>query len=141
MQPIQPIQEKKKPLNRWWFFLWGFMAGLLVAGFFAIIILLVSAPIRNVAVEPTINPIPDARVVLTVAPDGCGVERSEVTGSSQIDNLTWVVRDVAGYSVLERFAEGETKYRYFVGGSYTVSIKAWYEGSYHTISNEVNIDC
>lgn len=133
--------EQMKPLSRWWFFLWGVLTGLLISTLCAGVFLLARLPVARLAAQPTLNPIPDARVDLTLNSDGCGVERGEVTGSSPVSNLTWVVRDANGYSVLERSADGEYKYRYFASGIYTISINAWYEGRYHQISDEVNIDC
>ncbi len=83
----------------------------------------------------------DDWVILTVEKDGCGVERSEVTGSTPVSSLTWVIEDNTGTSVLERNAEGEFKYRYFQAGQYTVYLNAWYGDRYHQISNEVTINC
>jgi len=141
MQNGPSTQKEKKPLSRWWFLLWGFLAGLLVVTLVGLVLLLARGTLRSLASVDTPNPIPDARVTLKVGEDGCGVERSEVTGKDPVMNLTWVVKDEDGYSVLERIAEGETKYRYFVSGHYLVSVKAWYKGNYHLISNEVEIDC
>ena len=141
MQHIPSTTKEKRPLSRWWFLLWGFLAGLLVVTLIGLVLLLARGTMRSLASGDTPNPVPDARVELMVAADGCGVERSEVTGKDPVMNLTWVVKDEDGYSVLERIAEGETKYRYFVSGHYFVSVKAWYNGNYHLISNEVEIDC
>ena len=88
-----------------------------------------------------VDAIPDANVELWVDDDGCGVIRSAVEGESPVSSLIWVIQDQDGYSVLERNAENEYQYRYFVSGTYTVSIKAWYEGAYHQISDEVIIQC
>ena len=87
------------------------------------------------------NQIPDAMVALSVDKDGCGVIRGEVQGDDRVKSLTWVIKDKDGYSVLERNAENEYKFRYYVGGSYTVFINAWFDGAYHQISNEVEINC
>ena len=85
------------------------------------------------------NQIPDAKIELTVDKDGCGVIRGDVLGDDRVASLTWVIEDMDGYSVLERNAENEYKYRYFVSGTYTVYINAWFDGAYHQISNEVEI--
>ena len=39
--------------------------------------------------------------------------------------LTWVVKDQDGFQVLGRNAEGEDRYRYFQGGTYTVVLEAF----------------
>lgn len=135
------LPDKIHSINPFWFLLWGFLAGLLAALLVAGAILLLRMPLKKIAVQPTVNPIPDAYVFIEVGVDGCGVERSEVTGSNPVTNLTWVVVDEDGYIVLERSADNEYKYRYFNSGNYSVHINAWYEGRYHQISNEVDIDC
>lgn len=141
MQQPPQLTKIKPARNPWLFFLWGFLAGLLTAALCAVIILAIRVPLRSLMAEPTAYPVLDAQVKLTVAADSCGVERGEVSGSSAVTNLTWVVVDDEGYSVLERSAEGEYQYRYFQGGHYTVHVNAWYAGQYHSISNEVSIDC
>ncbi|MBE0688274.1 MAG: hypothetical protein IH585_19955 [Anaerolineaceae bacterium] len=85
--------------------------------------------------------IPDVTIELSVVDDGCGVVRGEIEGDTPISSLTWVIKDQDGYSVLERNAENEYQYRYFISGTYTVHIKAWYDGAYHQISDEVIIQC
>ena len=87
------------------------------------------------------NEVPAAFIELEVDKDGCGVVRGSVQGETEVDSLTWVIQDQDGYSVLERNAENEYRYRYFLSGSYSVHIKAWYAGSYHQISDKVFIDC
>lgn len=84
---------------------------------------------------------PDAHVSLSVLSDGCSVERGEVQGTDDVRMLTWVIAGQDGISVLERNAENETRYRYFVSGDYTVTVKAWYEGAYWPISQTVMISC
>ena len=121
--------------------MWGFLSGLLIAALIAGVILLLRVSLNNTTTQVHQNQVPDARVELSVSADGCGVERSAVTGSSAVDSLTWVIRDTEGYTVLERNAENEFKYRYFGSGSYTISINAWFDGQYHQISDEVRIDC
>jgi len=91
--------------------------------------------------QSIIRPTPDARITLSVADDGCHVERTELAGSSQVSSLTWVITDMDGYVLLERNAEGEYQYGYYQGGSYRVHMKAWYEGQYHQISDEVIVEC
>jgi len=88
-----------------------------------------------------IHEVPDVTIELRVDNDGCGVIRGDVQGDIEVSSLTWVIQDEDGYSVLERNAENEYQYRYFVSGIYTVYIKAWYAGAYHQISDQVTIDC
>ncbi|HMJ78004.1 MAG TPA: hypothetical protein VK507_18625, partial [Iamia sp.] len=76
---------------------------------------------------------------LTVHTDGCGVIRS--TTDPEPDNLTWSFSDEDGFSVLGRNALGETRYRYFSAGTYTVVLEAWGGDSYVPISNEVTVHC
>jgi hypothetical protein len=79
------------------------------------------------------------RATLEVAPDGCGVIRSEVTGS--VRNLTWSVQDADGFEVLGRNAQNETRYRYFQPGRYFVTLTAFLDGGYRPVSNTVSITC
>lgn len=76
---------------------------------------------------------------LTVHSDGCGVIRTEFDETPP--NLTWSVKDADGFQVLARSAEGETRYRYFQGGTYTVVLEAWTGDSYAPVSNEVTVTC
>jgi hypothetical protein len=78
---------------------------------------------------------------LEVYQDGCGVIRSEAPPGVTYENLTWSVKDTGGFQVLGRVAENETRYRYFMGGRYTVVLEASWGGSYHEVSNEVTIHC
>jgi hypothetical protein len=78
---------------------------------------------------------------LEVYQDGCGVIRSEAEPGVTYDNLTWSVKDTGGFQVLGRVAENETRYRYFMGGRYTVVLEAYWDGAYHEVSNEVTIHC
>ena len=80
------------------------------------------------------------RIRLTVFTDGCGVIRSE-TRPEEYRNLTWTFRDVDGFQVLGRNAEGETRYRYFQGGTYTVALEAWAGTNYAPVSNTVTVHC
>jgi len=77
------------------------------------------------------------RFTLEVHSDGCGVFRSGEIG----DDLTWVVMDKDGFQVLGRNAAGETQYRYFLPGTYTVVLETWGGGHYVAVSNEVTISC
>lgn len=83
--------------------------------------------------------IPVEMATLTVHSDGCGVIRTEFEETPP--NLTWSVKDLDGFQVLGRNAEGETRYRYFQGGSYTVVLEAWNGDFYAPVSNEVTITC
>ena len=136
-----PPTVNKKTLSKWWFLLWGFLAGLLVVVLVGLVLLLARGTLRSLTSVDTPNPVADAWVELKVAADGCGVERGEVSGSTPVSSLTWVVVDEDGYTVLERNAEGEYKYRYFAGGHYQVHVAAWYLDRYISISDEVEIDC
>jgi hypothetical protein len=88
-----------------------------------------------------IHEVQDVTIELRVDNDGCGVIRGDIQGDTEVSSLTWVIQDLDGYSVLERNAENEYQYRYFVSGIYTVHIKAWYSGAYHQISDQVTINC
>lgn len=74
---------------------------------------------------------------LEVHSDGCGVFRSGEIG----DDLTWVIKDEDGFQVLGRNAAGETQYRYFQPGTYTVVLETFGAGRYVEASNEVTITC
>lgn len=86
---------------------------------------------------PTSDSPPTTQYTLTVHSAGCGVVRTGEIG----DELTWVVTDQDGFQVLGRNAAGETRYRYFVPGTYTVTHEAWGGGYYEAVSNEVTITC
>jgi hypothetical protein len=79
------------------------------------------------------------RGTLKVAADGCGVLRSEF--ATEPDTLQWSVRDEGGFEVLGRNARGETRYRHYRPGEYTVVLQAFVDGEYAPISNVVNIRC
>jgi hypothetical protein len=89
--------------------------------------------------DPTRNAVPQLR--LEVFSDGCGVIRSEAPAGASFENLTWTFLDQDGFQVLGRNAEGETRYRYFQGGTYTVVLEAWGGSSYVPVSNEVTVHC
>ena len=74
---------------------------------------------------------------LTVLEDGCAVERTE----GEVHNLTWSVTDDLDVQVLGRNALGETRYRYFRPGTWTVVLTAWGGDRYVPVSNEVEITC
>ncbi len=95
--------------------------------------------------EPTVPspdepPAPDDgtfEFTIEVHTDGCGVFRTGQIG----DDLTWVVTDEDGFQVLGRNAAGETQYRYFRAGTYTVYLETWGGDYYVPVSNEVTINC
>ncbi len=81
------------------------------------------------------------KLELTVFSDGCGVIRSRPRPGTSYDNLTWTFLDQDGFQVLGRNAEGETRYRYFQGGTYTVVLEAFVDGAYRPVSNKVTVTC
>lgn len=81
------------------------------------------------------------RLTLRVFSDGCGVIRSRPAPGTTYDNLTWTFLDQDGFQVLGRNAEGETRYRYFQGGTYTVVLEAFVDGAYRPVSNKVTVTC
>ena len=90
--------------------------------------------------HPTLTTAPPPRLRLSVFRDRCGVIRSEAPAESH-RNLTWVFRDTDGFQVLGRNAEGETRYRYFRPGTYTVVLEAFGVGHYVPVSNTVTVHC
>ena len=84
---------------------------------------------------------PEAWIDLQVAFDGCHVQRSELQGDSGVSMLTWVISDLDGTVLLELSAEDEMIYRYSQSGTYRVHVKGWYASQYHTLSDEVLIEC
>lgn len=135
--------EHKKQIDRarWPFFLWGLLTGLLLAVLSAGVILGVVLMKNREQLLGDLMDTPDVYVDLSVAADGCGVTRSERSGSTPVDRIIWVIEDAEGFSVLERVADDEYQYRYFAAGHYTVHVKALYDSRYFKISNEVEIDC
>ncbi len=95
----------------------------------------------NLDPSATARPPKPPKLKLRVYRDGCGVIRSEAADDVDYQNLTWSVRDQGGFQVLGRNAEGETRYRYFVGGTYTVVLEAFVDGAYRPVSNQVSITC
>jgi len=79
------------------------------------------------------------QATLTVYSDGCGVIRTEFARDPQ--NLSWSVKDAGGFQVLQRNAEGETRYRYFRSGHYTVTLTGFDGQKYAPASNTVSISC
>lgn len=57
------------------------------------------------------------------------------------DPLQWSVTDASGFEVLGRNALGETRYRYYRGGTYTVVLRTFDGGRYVPTSNAVRIRC
>jgi hypothetical protein len=88
----------------------------------------------------TVAPRPP-KLELTVFSDGCGVIRSRPAAGTTYDNLTWTFLDQDGFQVLGRNAEGETRYRYFQGGTYAVVLEAFVDGAYRPVSNKVTVTC
>ena len=91
------------------------------------------------AVTTTTTPSAAPTHVLVVEDDGCTVKRSKTDDEPW--DLTWTVRDPAGFQVLGRSARGEETYRYFESGTYTVTLTTWREGQAHPVSNTVSITC
>lgn len=81
------------------------------------------------------------KLELTVFSDGCGVICSQPEAGTSYDNLTWTFLDQDGFQVLGRNAEGETRYRYFQGGTNTVVLEAFVDGAYRPVSNTVTVTC
>lgn len=77
--------------------------------------------------------------VLVVGKDGCAVERS--TTKDEPWDLTWTIRNGAGFQVLGRNAKDERTYRYFETGTYTVTLTTWDDGKARPVSNTVTITC
>jgi hypothetical protein len=87
--------------------------------------------------EPPAPELP--RVTLQVHGDGCGVIRPEL--ADEPHGLGWSVTDADGFEVLQRNAVGETHYRYFQSGTYTMELVAWDGQTYSPISDAVTITC
>jgi hypothetical protein len=94
-------------------------------------------PITTGTDRPTTAP---PRLRLSVFDDGCGVIRSEAPPGTY-ESLTWVFRDRDGFQVLGRNAEGETRYRYFRPGAYSVVLEAFGSSHYVPVSNTVTVHC
>lgn len=127
--------------RRWILILIGVIVSCLLISICIVVIGLVTYFNISDSNSSPINEVPDVTIELRVDNDGCGVIRGDVHRGSEVSSLTWVLQDEDGYSVLERNAENEYKYRYFVSGTFTVHIKAWYAGAYHQISDQVTIQC
>ncbi|PKO05026.1 MAG: hypothetical protein CVU41_14035 [Chloroflexi bacterium HGW-Chloroflexi-3] len=127
--------------RRWLFILIGILAAcFLITACIAVIGAIIYFGIGKSS-SININEVPNVAIELSVDDDGCGIVRGDVQGDTPVSSLTWVIQDQDGFSVLERNAENEDQYRYFASGTYTVHIKAWYEGAYHQISDQVTIHC
>lgn len=99
--------------------------------------------VYRLVVPGTLSPTPQPvlpKATLRVASDGCGVIRNDFPGAEP-RGLTWSVKDAEGFEVLARNALGETHYRYYLSGTYTVVLSAWDGDSYAPISNTVTIHC
>jgi len=81
------------------------------------------------------------RLELRVFSDGCGVIRSRPPKGVTFHDLTWTFRDPDGFQVLGRNALCETRYRYYLAGSYTVVLEAWTGDRYTPVSNRVTVHC
>ena len=90
--------------------------------------------------SPSESAEPLPMIDLTVHTDGCGLIREDVD-ESLYHNLTWQISDTDGFQVLGRNALGETRYRYFQGGSYSAVLTAWDGDKYAPVSNEVALTC
>lgn len=67
------------------------------------------------------------------------INRTALEHGQDVRTLTWVIQS-NGVTQLERLAENETQYRHRVrpGNNYTVYLKAFFDGKYHTVSNVVH---
>lgn len=95
---------------------------------------------RIVLATPALtNPVgqPEPTLTVKVHSDGCGVIRTGEIG----DEVIWTIKDQDGFEVLARNAAGETQYRYFEPGTYTVVLESWGDRHYVAVSNEVTITC
>ena len=93
---------------------------------------------RPPGIHPRPHRLPHGR--LQVFTDGCGVIRTGFHGQPP-DGLGWSVLDSDGFEVLQRNALGETRYRYYRSGTYTVVLVAWDGIKYAPVSNRVTIHC
>ncbi len=98
-------------------------------------------PLEPIPVEPPAEEEVPADLTdlytLEVHTDGCGVFRTGEVG----DDLTWVITDADGFQVLGRNAAGETQYRYWLAGTYSVVLESWGGSYYVEVSNTVTINC
>ncbi len=76
---------------------------------------------------------------LELAPDGCGVIRSDFAGP--VENATWAVLDRQGFQVRGINAATKTHYRPGEGAQVTVRLEGWIGEGYVPISNEVQPSC
>ena len=129
-------------------FQWGTFAAGAVVGAVAVLCILGSVAgfitFSYLGIGPDRDSTPaglDARVQLSVGPDGCTVFRSEVEGATEVSDVCWVVVDPTGRTVLQRNAKGEHQYTHYQSGEYSVHVETWHDGGYVPISNEVEIEC
>lgn len=94
----------------------------------------------GLAPVPSASAAPPPMIDLTVHTDGCGLIREDID-ESLYHNLTWQISDADGFQVLGRNALGETRYRYFQGGTYTAVLTAWDGEKYASVSDEVSLTC
>ncbi len=91
------------------------------------------SPVVNMPVQAL------SRVAIELAPDGCGVVRPDIQPAPH--GLGWSVKDAGGFEVLQRNALGETRYRYFQSGTFTIELVAWDGEKYAPMSNQLTIRC
>jgi len=67
------------------------------------------------------------------------INRTALKNGENAGTLTWVIQ-ANGVTQLERLAENETQYRHRIrpGNQYTVYLKAFFDGKYHTVSNIIH---
>lgn len=141
MNPAAPKDQTQSPPRFLWIALGAVLGAVLVcACALAAGLLLWRFSVQDAA-QAAVSAPPDARVRIWLEEDGCHVRRSEVEGKDAVRLLTWVVRDADGYTVLERAADGEYTYGYFRGGQYRIHLKAWHQGRYWQVSDEVVVHC
>ncbi|MCH2547088.1 MAG: hypothetical protein MK052_05730 [Alphaproteobacteria bacterium] len=78
--------------------------------------------------------VPSARIWLA---EDYTINRSDLENAEGTRALTWVIQ-ANGNTMLERNAKNEMQYRYYrlqPGVTYTVYLKAFFDGAYHTVSN------
>jgi len=135
----------KKSRNGFGIIMFGLGAGfgiLATLACIAVIFVLGIFPARSVTTQDdTTGAAFDGWVKLELGEDGCHAFRGEVEGSNPGSSLTWVIKDLEGYTLLERNARGEYDTKFFRGGQYQVYLKAWHNGQYHQISEEIVVDC
>lgn len=97
---------------------------------------------RSLVVSPFMSQLSTTslpQVELQLHSDGCGVIRPEIDPAPH--GLGWSVKDQDGFEVLQRNALGETHYRYFSPGRFTIELVAWDGEKYAPMSNRLTINC